>query len=67
MKRIITVFAFLTVFLGVKAELSQDYKIDYSAYNGAGDLNMLSDEDYNALIDAMSAQNEYELIPEKIE
>jgi adhesin HecA-like repeat protein len=48
-------------------ELYRTVNIDYAAYNGAGDLNMLSDEEYNALIDAMSAQADYELIPEKIE
>ncbi len=48
-------------------ELYRTVNIDYAAYNGEGDLNMLSDEEYNALIDAMSAQNAFELIPEKIE
>jgi|GEM_PF-6307484 len=42
-------------------ELYRTVDIDYSAYNGTGDLSMLSDEDYNALIDALSAQTEYEL------
>lgn len=34
MKKLFTLVAFLAAFLGAKAEVVEDYKIDYSTYNG---------------------------------